>query len=349
MFSQWLIVKIEPIDLLTWLEFWLHFFQQLNHTPKMLPDPKMTFADFTKIVESCPDGVILLEGRRAIPADSYESAKALASFLAERFPKLHFRSGNAEGSDQAFSDGVAAIDSSRLQIIAPFASHRKNVRYLDATYDSPETMSKVQDDEVAYKTTNASPKSKGLIANRGAKGRLAAKAAYLIRDTMKVIGHSDTFAKPICALFYVSPDDPMEGGTGHTIRVCQQEGVPTTFQDSWALWIEEASCAWVTQFSNKLIVSKQKIQNQKNMKYKIIDVEEMQFQFIGCGYKKVVYLFNSKVDTGAVSDLVYALVTDMTEDEEGEEIRDIAEIDPSILYSEIAGDLCDELTFQEVV
>ena len=85
------------------------------------------------------------------------------------------------------------------------------------------------------------------------------------------------------------------------------------------------------------------------MKYKIIDVEEMQFQFIGCGYKKVVYLFNSKVDTGAVSDLVYALVTDMTEDEEGEEIRDIAEIDPSILYSEIAGDLCDELTFQEVV
>ena len=85
------------------------------------------------------------------------------------------------------------------------------------------------------------------------------------------------------------------------------------------------------------------------MKYKIIDVEEMQFKFIGCGYQKVVYLFNSKVDTGAVSDLVYALVTDMTEDEEGEEIRDIAEIDPSILYSEIAGDLCDELTFQEVV
>jgi ABC-type Na+ transport system ATPase subunit NatA len=96
-----------------------------------------------------------------------------------------------------------------------------------------------------------------------------------------------------------------------------------------------------------------KYKNQLNIsihvKYKIIDVEEMQFQFIGCGYQKVVYLFNSKVDTGAVSDLVYALVTDMTEDEEGEEIRDIAEIDPSILYSEIAGDLCDELTFQEVV
>lgn len=41
---------------------------------------------------------------------------------------------------------------------------------------------------------------------------------------MKVVGHSDEFPKPLCALFYVDPDDPMAGGTGHTIRVCRQEG-----------------------------------------------------------------------------------------------------------------------------
>ena len=43
---------------------------------------------------------------------------------------------------------------------------------------------------------------------------------------MKVTGHSEQFPKPICGLFYVDLEDPMAGGTGHTIRVCRQERVP---------------------------------------------------------------------------------------------------------------------------
>jgi hypothetical protein len=197
----------------------------------------MTFSDFNRLVVNQPDGVVLLEGRRSIPPEDYKQATELARHLATNFPHLRFRSGNAEGSDQAFSEGVAQVDAGRLQIVAPYESHRKSVRYADALYDSPASMSKVQKDEVAYKTINATPKNKGLIEKRSAKGRLAAKAAYLIRDTMKVIGHSDTFTKPLCALFYVKLDDPLEGGTGHTIRVCHQEGVPVAFQDSWSQWI----------------------------------------------------------------------------------------------------------------
>lgn len=199
----------------------------------------MTFSDFNYLIASQPDGVVLLEGRRSICSEDFERAKGLARHLATKFPQLRFRSGNAKGSDQAFSEGVAQVDASRLQVVAPYATHRKSVRYADALYDSPASMSKVQEDEVAYKTMNASPKNRGLIEKRGAKGRLAAKASYLMRDTMKVVGHSDAFAKPLCALFYVSIDDPMEGGTGHTIRVCRQEGVPVAFQDSWAHWTIE--------------------------------------------------------------------------------------------------------------
>ena len=199
----------------------------------------MTFSDFKHLVASQPDGVVLLEGRRLISPEDYEQATKLARHLATQFPRLRFRSGNAEGSDQAFSEGVAQVDASRLQVVAPYATHRKGVRYTDALYDSPASMSKVQEDEVAYKTINATPKNRGLIEKRNAKGRLAAKAAYLLRDTMKAIGHSVAFPKPLCALFYVWLDDPMEGGTGHTIRVCHQEGVPVAFQDSWAQWTEE--------------------------------------------------------------------------------------------------------------
>ena len=198
----------------------------------------MTFTQFNHLIASQPDGVVLLEGRRSISSEDYVRATELASHLAKKFPQLRFRSGNAEGSDQAFSEG-AQVDASRLQIVAPYATHRKSVRYTEALYDSPASMSKVQEDEVAYKTINATPKNKGLIAKRSAKGRLAAKAAYLIRDTMKVVGRSEAFGKPLCALFYVRLDDPMEGGTGHTIRVCHQEGVPVAFQDSWAHWTEE--------------------------------------------------------------------------------------------------------------
>lgn len=197
----------------------------------------MTFSDFCRLVSDQPHGVVLLEGRRAIPPEDYRRATELARHLATKFPHLRFRSGNAPGADEAFSEGIAQVDAGRLQIVAPYDAHRKSARYSDALYDSPASMSIVQEDDVASKTINATPKNKGLIENRSAKGRLAAKAAYLIRDTMKVTGHSDTFTKPLCALFYVNLEDPMEGGTGHTIRVCRQEGVPVAFQDSWSQWI----------------------------------------------------------------------------------------------------------------
>jgi hypothetical protein len=71
---------------------------------------------------------------------------------------------------------------------------------------------------------------------RGKKGPLGAKGDYLVRDTMKVVGVPGHFAKPICALFFVNLADPMEGGTGHTIRVCLKEGVPVIYQDEWSAW-----------------------------------------------------------------------------------------------------------------
>jgi hypothetical protein len=79
--------------------------------------------------------------------------------------------------------------------------------------------------------------SSALFEKRAEPGRLAAKASYLIRDTMKVVSHSAEFPKPVIALFYVDFNNPEVGGTGHTIRVCRQEGVPCVFQDVLQGWI----------------------------------------------------------------------------------------------------------------
>lgn len=199
----------------------------------------VTFSEFVALVEGNPSGGVLLEGRRTIPAPAAAAARALAEMLATTFPQLRFRSGNATGSDEAFSRGIAAVDPHRLEIIAPYASHRAKSRIAGAQYSSPAALTAEQELDIENKTTAASPTIKGLIAARSKGGRLGAKVAILIRDTMKVTGFGPEFSRPICALFYIDPADPMAGGTGHTIRVCQQEGVPYAFQESWSAWIRE--------------------------------------------------------------------------------------------------------------
>jgi hypothetical protein len=95
------------------------------------------------------------------------------------------------------------------------------------------------EDALADQTAAASPKSKRLIEHRRKGGPIAAKAAYLIRDTLKVAGSGSEIPKPIFALFYVDPADPMAGGTGHTLRVCEMEAIPYAFQNSWTSWLTE--------------------------------------------------------------------------------------------------------------
>jgi hypothetical protein len=79
----------------------------------------MTLAEFTTIVQSTPEAVVLLEGRRSIPDHDAALATHTARMLMEQFPNLRFRSGNAEGTDQAFSEGVAQVAPWRLQVVAP--------------------------------------------------------------------------------------------------------------------------------------------------------------------------------------------------------------------------------------
>lgn len=195
----------------------------------------MTLQEFRKLVVG-DSPVVLLEGRRAISEQDASLARGFANRLAREFVPLRFRSGNAEGSDEAFAAGVAEVDASRLQVIAPYASHRTKVRYADALYSSPESLSTVQEAAIAEATVAATPRNANVVYKRTGSPRLDAKAAYLIRDTMKVIGYSEEFGPPVCGLFYVDLNDPDAGGTGHTIRVCRQCGIPVAFQDSWMHW-----------------------------------------------------------------------------------------------------------------
>jgi hypothetical protein len=204
----------------------------------------MHFDDFAALVLNTSDPLILVEGRRSIPEPAARSARRVAALLARRFPSLRFRSGNATGADEAFAAGVIATAPERLEIIAPYASHRQRDRHPLVRYDSPESLDPATLAEIQALTIAATPANHGLMKCYGRGGRTGAQAACLIRDTMKVAGRVEparqgrhALPPPVAALFWIDPAHPEAGGTGHTIRACRLKGIPVVFQNHWKSWL----------------------------------------------------------------------------------------------------------------
>ena len=197
----------------------------------------MHFDAFTALVNDSASPLILLEGRRSIPAPAARSARRVAAMLARRFPRLRFRSGNATGSDEAFAAGIIETAPERLEIIAPDSRHRLRHRHPLVRYDSPESLSPTDLAAVQALTIAASPANHRLMQRYGLGGRAGAQAACLIRDTMKVTRIPGQSAPPITALLWIDPTDPEAGGTGHTLRACRLQDVPVVFQSHWESWL----------------------------------------------------------------------------------------------------------------
>jgi hypothetical protein len=83
----------------------------------------MTYLEFVAIHDK-PGAVVLLEGKREVPAEDQDRLRALGRLVAAGTKHITFRSGNAEGSDHFFSEGVAGVNPKRLQVITPYSGHR---------------------------------------------------------------------------------------------------------------------------------------------------------------------------------------------------------------------------------
>jgi hypothetical protein len=106
---------------------------------------------------------------------------------------------------------------------------------------SMEDVSFAAESILAQSTVSASPYIRDTVdryrKNKANPGR-DISAAYLMRDTLKVTGCPDRdLASADLGIFYVNVDDPLSGGTGHTIRVCLQESVPVITQRHWKSWL----------------------------------------------------------------------------------------------------------------
>ena len=197
----------------------------------------MSLEVFSGLVAGYARPVILLEGTRALPECDEPRLVAFARQLASLFPHARFRTGNASGSDEAFAEGVCSVDAHRLEYILPHQSMRASSRNKLSPSLSLDEIGEDEEELLALETVTASPKYKSLIGGRKKHSALKVKANYLLRDTLKIMGcEAKGFQPAHIGIFYINTQDAAKGGTGHTIRVCQNKGVAAVTQDVWLDW-----------------------------------------------------------------------------------------------------------------
>jgi hypothetical protein len=183
-----------------------------------------------------PGCIVLLEGKRAVAMEDADKLRQLGRLLALNTQHIKFRSGNAPGADQYFSEGVMAVDISRLQLVKPYKTHRSNALPNSYAYSLDDLNLAADDDLVKKSMVNERTERMVKHYVTGARDGSAMKAAYLIRDTMKVIG-AEGLPPAHFAVFYDDLNNPCTGGTGHTMQVCRQNKVPFVDQRVWFGWL----------------------------------------------------------------------------------------------------------------
>lgn len=197
----------------------------------------MVFNDFSNLVISFASPVISLEGSRSVDEDDKKKLTAIGAKLASVFPNAVFRSGNADGTDSLFAEGVLQINPKQLELVLPNDRKLKSTR--GERRISLEQLDPAELNHICQLTKQATPINKPLIDfyEKGKQGSLRFKAQYLLRDALKVIGSEKLNFKPANAgLFYLNSAKKTGGGTGHTIRLCKLQNVLAVMQSDWLNW-----------------------------------------------------------------------------------------------------------------
>jgi len=198
----------------------------------------LSLADFIKEYD-IPGSVILLEGKRKVLPVDEPLLSALSELLCRKMQHARFRSGNAPGSDELFAKGIVKVNPDRLEVIVPYTGHRKKQSQGYQTH-SLDDISLAAEPEVTYHTKFDSRKARLVDEYAGGiSNSVTIKAAYLLRDTVKVIGTRSGIPKATFAIFYDDLLNPGQGGTGHTMTVCKNNDVPFINQQVWRKWVEE--------------------------------------------------------------------------------------------------------------
>lgn len=200
----------------------------------------MKYAEFLKNISRINAQVVLLEGKRKVIEEDRDKLIRLGRKLMQDLPDCIFRSGNADGADTLFAEGVAKVNPANIQHIVPYKSHKpKNIK-LGSMIISVEDIRLTRDSELVSIAKSAGSSNKGLIDFffTDKKTALRQKALYLIRDVLKVLGDEKAGIKRAdFGIYYDDLEKPMSGGTGFTMKVCEHCKVPFINQEVFFKWL----------------------------------------------------------------------------------------------------------------
>ena len=207
----------------------------------LIKDPStMTLEKFIRLFdkEGC---IVLLEGKRDVLENDKNRLVEIGRLLVANTKHCIFRSGNADGADKYFKEGIMSIDPKRFQAIVPFNDHMKSVKEEPGLYEriSLDSINLAKEPQILYESKR-NKKQKGLVESyeKGVDPRNAIKGAYIVRDTVKVTGAPSQGILPAYfGFFYDDLKNPKSGGTGHTMMVCENQMVPYIDQKIWGEWI----------------------------------------------------------------------------------------------------------------
>jgi hypothetical protein len=214
--------------------FILDIFDPINRLMSMIDlDAFIKEYDFT----GC---VVLLVGSREVDRMEQEKLRRLGKLLAERTKHMTFRSGNADGADQLFTQGVGEVDKNRIEVFTPYATHKQGNRRGYNAFSLEEV--DVVNEPTLVEQAKENKKTKTGVDQyiKGApNGREVANGALILRSTLMVTGASNSNVQPAnFAIFYVDKTAVKPGGTGHTIHVCKNLNVQYIDQDTWFSWVD---------------------------------------------------------------------------------------------------------------
>ena len=180
---------------------------------------------------------VLLEGTRSVPEKDMQSISSFAEMLALKYPEVTFRSGNAAGSDELFAKGIEAVDPLRMEQMLPYPGANKKRLHKDSRVLPLTELTRKELEDLATLCLEATPGYNKLIdayMKTMKTNRFTVKATYLLRDALKVTGLKRlNFAPAELGIFYVNPENPAKGGTGHTVRMCELRNIPVIKQNQW--------------------------------------------------------------------------------------------------------------------
>jgi hypothetical protein len=184
------------------------------------------------------NSVVILAGKRDVADEDGEKLVSIGKLLASTTKHIMFRSGNASGADLLFSQGIVSVDNSRLEVVTPYTTHREQSNCAAKTY-SLDRINIAMEPKVIYQSKFNKRTEKHVYQYvAGIRDKYAMKAAYIIRDTIMVIGTSKI--KPASfGIFYDDLNNPNTGGTGHTMNICKYNKIPLINQLGWMKWLDQ--------------------------------------------------------------------------------------------------------------